>query len=75
MGFLGGLESACQYRRCGFDPQSEKIPHATEPPSPCHSYRACALEPGNRSYRAPVLQLLKPACLRVCAPLQEKPPQ
>ena len=20
MGFLGGLESACQYRRCGFDP-------------------------------------------------------
>ena len=33
--WLSGKESACQYRRHGFDPWSWKIPHAAKQPSPC----------------------------------------
>jgi len=32
--WLSGKESACQCRRCGFDPCSGKIPHALEQLSP-----------------------------------------
>ena len=43
---------------------------------PMHrNFWACALEPGSCNYWAHVLQLLKPACPRACAPQQEKPPQ
>ena len=33
--WLSGKESACQYRRCGFDPRSRKIPHVKEQLNPC----------------------------------------
>ena len=33
--WLSGKESACQYRRCGFDPWSRKIPPAVEQLRPC----------------------------------------
>ena len=33
--WLSGKEFTCQCRRHGFDPQSRKIPHATEQLSPC----------------------------------------
>ena len=33
--WLSGKESACQYRRHGFDPWSWKIPHAAKQLSPC----------------------------------------
>ena len=33
--WLRGEESACQCRRLGFDPRSEKIPRATEQLNPC----------------------------------------
>ena len=33
--WLSGKESACQYRRCGFDPWSRKIPHVKEQLNPC----------------------------------------
>ena len=33
--WLSGKESACQYKRCRFNPWSEKIPHAKEQLSPC----------------------------------------
>ena len=33
--WLSGNESACQYKRCGFNPRSGKIPHAKEQLSPC----------------------------------------
>ena len=40
-----GKESACQYRRHGFDPWSGKIPHASSNQACRPSYCTCALEP------------------------------
>ena len=59
--WLSGKESACQSRRCGFDPWSRKISHALEQLSLCS--------------RAQEPQLLKATCPRACAVQQEKPQQ
>ena len=74
--WLSDKESSCQCRRHGFNPWSRKIPHAMEQLRPLyHNFWACALEPGNCSYWALVLQALKPVRPRACGQLQEKPLQ
>ena len=47
--WFSGKESACQIRRHGFNPCSEKIPHAAEQLSPC----AETAEPTCHSYGSP----------------------
>ena len=43
--WLSSKESACQCRRHGFDPWSEKIPYAAEQPSPSATTTELVLEP------------------------------
>ena len=61
-----GKESACQCGRHGFDPWSEKIPHATEQLSPCVTTIEAVLQ-------SPEAQLLSSLSPRVCTPQKEKP--
>ena len=62
--WLSGKESTCQFRECGFEPWSRKIPHGRGATKPVHhNYRACALEPVSHNYWAHVLQLPKPTRL------------
>ena len=73
--WLSGEEFACQCRRHGIDPWSEKIPHATEQlslwatitESVLWSLRAATIEPTCCNYWS-----LRPGAQ---APRQEKPPQ
>ena len=44
--WLSGEEPACQWRRCGFDPWSGRIPHVVEQLSLCTT----TLEPGSCNY-------------------------
>ena len=60
--WLSHKESAWQCRKNRFNPWSRKIPHAMDQVSLCN-------------YWAHAPQLLKPACLRACAPQQDKPAQ
>jgi len=63
---LSGKESACQYRRHGFDPWARRIPHAIE------QLRWCATTIETGLYRPvtttpeALLQLLKPTHPRFC---------
>ena len=66
--WLSGKESTCSCSRQGFDPWSGKIPHASEPLSPCSTTTEAVL-------RAQELQLLQSSGPRAHAPKQEKPPQ
>ena len=70
-----GKESACQCRRCKFDPWSGKIPHAVKQLSLCATSIdpmfeipwATTTEPAYRNYRSP-------PCPRAHSLQQEKPP-
>ena len=72
---LSDKESICQCRRHRFDPWSRKIPHAAEHLNLC----VTAIEPESRAIEpqllSTLLQLLKSAHPRACAPQQEKPQQ
>ena len=50
--WFSGEESACQWGRHGFDPQSGKIPHAGAIKPSCHNHWACVLEPGDSNKRS-----------------------
>ena len=54
--WLSGKESACQCKRCGFDPWPGQIPRATEQLSPCPT----STEPRPRS---PETATTEPTCL------------
>ena len=69
--WLSSKESACQFRRHGFDLWSRKIPRAAEQPQ-LLSWCSRARE---LNCWAHTWQLLKPAYFRACAPQQEKPLQ
>ena len=64
--WLGGKESACQFRRRRFSLRSGKIPAKRV----CHDHWACALETGTHHCWAHVLHPLKPVSPRACAPQQ-----
>ena len=51
--WLSGKESACHCRKHRFEPWSRKIPHATEPPSPCTT--AIELQSLHQNYWSTVL--------------------
>ena len=62
--WLSGKESACQFRRHGFNPWSGKNPLATDPT--CVMCVPQLLGLCSRTW---------PLCPKACAPQQEKPPQ
>ena len=66
--WLSGKDSACQWKRHGFNPWSRKIPHATEQLSLCATtIEPVLLNPLNESTEA--------RCPRAHAMQGEKPPQ
>ena len=67
--WLRGKEPACQCRRRGFSPWSERIPHTLEQRSLCTT----TIELGSCNCWTHVLHLLKPTRPGAHAPHQEKP--
>ena len=70
--WLSGKEHVCQHRWRGFDPWSKKIPHATEQVNPCATITEPVFSSLGATTTNSMLQLLKPAQHRACAPKQEK---
>ena len=66
--WLSGKDSACQWKRHGFDPWPRKIPHATEQLSLC----ATTIEPVLLN---PLSRTTEARCPRAHAMQGEKPPQ
>ena len=62
---LSGKESTCQGRRCGFDPWSGKMPHAT------HSSYACEPQPLSLCSGAQEPQLLSHVPYSLCPAARE----